>query len=68
MKPMGSRLSVLILRSKPSPQRAKACVSKDGRVHGRRLRPSFETHRLRDALRMRPGEDADMIRISETLH
>ena len=30
-------------------RRAKACVSKDGRLHGRRSWPSFETHRLRDA-------------------
>jgi len=49
MKPIVSPLSVLILRSKPSPRRAKACVSKDGSLHGRRLWPSFVTHRLRDA-------------------
>ena len=30
-------------------RRAKAGVSKDDRLHGRRLWPSFETHRSRDA-------------------
>jgi hypothetical protein len=30
-------------------RRAKACVSKDGSLHGRRSSPSFETHRLRNA-------------------
>ena len=41
------------LRPHPEEQalarRAKACVSKDGRLRGRRLWPSFETHRSRDA-------------------
>jgi hypothetical protein len=32
-------------------RRAKACVSKDGSLHDRRSRPSFETHRSRDAPR-----------------
>src|SRR3954462_3971337 len=35
---------------RPHPEeRALARVSKDGGLHGRCLRPSFETHRLRDA-------------------
>ena len=47
---------------------AKACVSKDGRLHGRRLWPFFETRRLGDCSpRMRAGKDADMARTSETL-
>jgi hypothetical protein len=59
---------------------SKLGVSKDGSWHGRRPRPSFETHRwslssgarsrdpLAMLLRMRLGEDADMIRTSETLY
>jgi hypothetical protein len=68
------KLSDLILRSP-----AKLGVSKDGAWHGRRPRPSFETHRwslssgarsrdpLAMLLRMRVGEDAGMIRTSEAL-
>ena len=43
--------------------RAKACVSKDGGLQRPRLRPSFETHRLRDAPLDEVREGADMIRI-----
>jgi len=39
----------------------------DGGLHGRRLRPSFETHRLRDAPLDEVREDADMIRTSKSL-
>jgi hypothetical protein len=36
---------------------AKPGVSKDGSLHGRHPRPSFETHRYAMLLRMRLGED-----------
>jgi hypothetical protein len=43
-------------------------VSKDGSLHGRHPRPSFETHRIRDAPQDEVlGEDAYMIRTSETV-
>jgi hypothetical protein len=39
-----------IYTRRPHPEeRAIARVSKDSGLHGRRLLPSFETHRLRDA-------------------
>jgi hypothetical protein len=58
------KLSDLILRS-------PAERSEAGRLEGwpsRHPRPSFETHRKAMLLRMRLGEDADMIRTSETLY
>jgi hypothetical protein len=36
--------------------------------HGRRPRPSFETHRFRDAPQDEGEQDADTIRTSETLY
>ena len=53
-------------RPHPEERATIARVSKDGSLHSRRLRPSFETHRWRDALRMRSGEVADMTLTSET--
>ena len=44
----GLRSLALILRSPAEPG-----VSKDGRLRDRRLRPSFETHRFRDAPRQK---------------
>jgi hypothetical protein len=73
MKPIVSRLSDLIparaqLRSSLEEQafalRATACVSKDGGLHGRRPRPSFETHRLRDVPQDEVRDNVDMIRTS----
>jgi hypothetical protein len=83
MKLIVSRLSDLIparaqLRSSLEEQafalRATAFVSKDGGLHDRRPRRSFETHRLRDAppaitaepLRRDEVENVDLIRTSET--
>ena len=67
MKAVVSKLSAFILRSKPSPFGATACVSKDGGLHGRRPRPSFETHRSRDAPKDEGRGGADMIRTSKSL-
>ena len=69
MKHVISRLSDLILRSKPSPFEATAYVSKDGGLHDHRPLPSFETHRLRDAPQdeVRPGHRYDSnFKIAET--
>ena len=47
--------------------RHRMLISKDGVLGGNLMRPSFETHRLRDAPQDEVREHTDMIRTRETL-